>query len=198
MRHSWIFAVAFGAASGCSPAPEPPGNVGEMQTIDIAAHRAPCMGITEQLCLVVKKSGASNLGFEYGQIEGLIPKWGHQYTVDIEVVPVPNPPADGSSLRSVLRSLRRDEVVAAGTIFKFRVFSEGGANPARFVSLTGPDGGQLMDGTPFRCSVDSGSCSQISIRLARQETFDIVFQHGGDSLVALRAEDAPTRGPAAQ
>jgi hypothetical protein len=168
----------------------------DIEMMEIAGHRAPCVGSTTQLCLVVKKPGQASLGLFYDSIEGLAPRWGREYTVEMDVVPVPNPPADGSSLRYVLRTIVRDEAVPPGRSFNFRVF-DAGSGVAAFVTVLGAADGRLMDGTTFICPTAS-TCSDIQVRLSRSGAFDILFEHRADSLAAIGVADVATNGPAAQ
>lgn len=158
------------------------------ETWNVSAHRAPCMGFIPSLCLLVSDPGSSQPSFHYDGIAGLTPRWGHEYTVDVLITPVADPPADGSSLDFKLLRIRRDEAVPAGTTFPFVVMAATpGLTP--FLSLAGSDAGQLLDGTPFVCPAGSGVCADIATRLSSGARFEITFAHGDGALTALAVAD---------
>ena len=178
MKNVWV-AVGLLIAVGCSSS--------QRETWDVAAHRQPCVGLAEQLCLVVKRPSSSMPGTYYSEIAGLTPQWGHEYTVDVDITPVSPVPADGSSERVNLAAIRRDAPVPAGTTFQFDMFA---GRPDRYLSMTAAEAGQLSDGTPFTCTPGSDVCDQIAARLADGTPFAITFAYGPDSLSALSVEDS--------
>ena len=95
------------------------------ETWQVAAHRASCLGEAASLCLIVQRPGSSSPQFHYFGVVGFDPQWGHEYTIDVQVTPVSNPPQDGSSEDVTLRGVKRDEAVPSGTTFRFRVFEAG-------------------------------------------------------------------------
>ena len=160
----------------------------------MAAHRASCIGEAASLCLIVQRPGSSSPQFHYFGVVGFDPQWGHEYTIDVQVTPVSNPPQDGSSEDVTLRSVKRDEAVPPGTTFRFRVF-EAGPGQNEFLSLTAGDAGQLADGEPFACQVGSGVCEQIRARLESGTPFEITFAHDDGALLALAVADSPSSSP---
>jgi hypothetical protein len=180
MKLGTLGLVAVFFAIGCSES--------RTATWEISAHRAPCVGEATSLCLIAREAGASEPSYHYDEIAGFAPQWGHEYTVDVRITSISNPPADGSSLEFTLLRVRRDEAVLPGTTFQFVVIALGpGYTP--FLSLVGADAGELMDGTPFVCAAGSGACEAIAARLTAGVRFEITFAHGGGSLTALAVTD---------
>ena len=178
--------VGLTVLAGCSSS--------RMETWEVAGHRAPCTGVEAELCLLVYEPGSSRFGLNYSEIEGFGPQWGHEYTINVEITEVSNPPADGSSQLVTLRKVRRDEPLPPGTTFAFQV---AGPDASSFVSLTTAEAGQLLDGTRFTCGQGSGVCEEIGLRLASGEPFEITFAHGVDALSALAVVAlAPAAPPA--
>jgi len=61
-----------------------------------------CEGAAPQTCLQVSEAADGEYEFFYDSIEGFDPQPGTSYVVDVEVIEIENPPADGSSLRYIL------------------------------------------------------------------------------------------------
>ena len=58
----------------------------------------PCIGIGPQECLQVREQSDAPWQLFYGHIEGFAYEPGFRYVLRVAVSPVPDPPADGSSL----------------------------------------------------------------------------------------------------
>lgn len=95
------------------------------RTLIVQHHGAECMGMAPQLCLLMREPGGTEFLRSYGGIEGFAYEWGYTYEIEIEEHRVPNPPADGSSIRRVLRAIESQERVAAGT--EFQIFLTAGS-----------------------------------------------------------------------
>lgn len=74
--------------------------------IVIGPSQANCTGVDERLCLQAEIDGEQS--HFYDAIEGFSYQWCQRHTLLIREEAVPNPPADGSSIRYVL-----DEVIEA-------------------------------------------------------------------------------------
>ena len=98
-----IAAALLGAAVACSPLLEPTRSV--QRPLLIQHHTAECMGPWHQLCLLVRAPGELAFTAHYGGIERFSYEPGYIYEIDVEEHQVANPPADGSSVRTVLRRL---------------------------------------------------------------------------------------------
>lgn len=77
----------------------------ETKTLIIADHKADCVGEAPQQCLLIKEAEGDNWQFFYSGIEGFEYEAGFEYRIEVKVYEVPNPPADGSSKRYVLKRI---------------------------------------------------------------------------------------------
>jgi heat shock protein HslJ len=86
---------------------------GEIVTLDIHPSRVTCHGMGEMQCMQVREPPESSWTLLYQGIEGFNHEPGLFHTVRVRIVPVSNPPADGSSLRYILlRIIRRQPVTS--------------------------------------------------------------------------------------
>ncbi|BDD01026.1 META domain-containing protein [Persicobacter psychrovividus] len=81
--------------------------------LKVAPFQVACMGVSERECMVVQKDTA-DFSLFYSGIEGFDFQEGKAYQLTVAVEQVPNPPADGSSLRYILRSSK--EIAVAKTL----------------------------------------------------------------------------------
>lgn len=93
-----------GAAEATNPAP-----VAAPETVNlfVGPELVECTGVAPQMCMQVRNSPDEDYQFFYNQIDGFTFEPGYEYELLVEVSPVANPPADGSSL-----SYRLVEVVS--------------------------------------------------------------------------------------
>ena len=90
-----LFALALLAACGTTPT-----GAGEEQlTLYVASYTRTCTGMYEMQCLQVREDPAGAWGNFYDAIEGFTYEPGYEYVLHVRVTEVPNPPADGSSVR---------------------------------------------------------------------------------------------------
>lgn len=68
--------------------------------VEVAPAKRNCVGVAESLCLETTIDGESSLF--YSSIEGFSYQWCRRHLLRVHEEPVPNPPADGSSIRYVL------------------------------------------------------------------------------------------------
>ena len=78
---------------------------GRERIVMVAGQRAPCTGVAPTLCLQVRTQPGAAWQLHYGEIEGFDWQVGVEYVIRVREVAVPNPPADGSSLRWVLEEV---------------------------------------------------------------------------------------------
>jgi hypothetical protein len=98
--------VTAGAAAEKDP------NHIERVTMHVKPKLVDCMGVAPQKCMVVKENGNKRWDVFYDSIAGFKYEEGFWYELVVDKFRVPNPPADGSSIRYVLVELvnkRRDE-----------------------------------------------------------------------------------------
>ncbi len=79
------------------------GNAAGLRKLEVDSQRVPCTGVGPQECLRVRGSADEPWTLFHGAIEGFTFEPGHRYTLLVDAIPVSNPPADESSLRTVLR-----------------------------------------------------------------------------------------------
>lgn len=100
--------VASGAASGCSSA-SPEGAGEDVVRMWIEPERVECTGAAPMECLQVAYTEAGPTELFYDSIAGFDFQEGTAYVIDVEVTPVDNPPADGSSLAYTLVEVISEE-----------------------------------------------------------------------------------------
>jgi hypothetical protein len=88
-------ALLCSVAAACSSATGP----GERALhLEVAEQRVPCVGVGPQECLQVREQSDASWQLFYSHIEGFAYEPGFRYVLRVAERPVPNPPADGSSL----------------------------------------------------------------------------------------------------
>jgi hypothetical protein len=112
--HLPLAALLLGAAA-CNPL-EPRGPT--ERTLVVQHHREECVGEGYHLCLLIREPRQAEFLRHYGGIEGFEHQWGYVYEIEVEDHRVANPPADGSSIRTVLRRIVARERVPQGTEFE--------------------------------------------------------------------------------
>jgi hypothetical protein len=86
---------------------------GEIVTLEVHPSLVTCVGVDEMQCMQVREPPQSNWTPLYQSIEGFDHEPGVFQTLRVRIVPVSNPPADGSSLKYVLiRIIRREPVTS--------------------------------------------------------------------------------------
>lgn len=96
---SLLLTLALSCRTNDSIIPSPPSGFVSLQ---IAATTRDCNGPFPQKCLLVKEDNSANWQLFYAPIEGFTYEEGYEYVVWTRREPVPNPPADGSSVRYIL------------------------------------------------------------------------------------------------
>jgi heat shock protein HslJ len=72
------------------------------KTIYVGPTLVDCVGVGPRKCMLVKENPEDEYGMFYDRIEGFDYAPGYEYELRVQVDPVPNPPADASSLRYTL------------------------------------------------------------------------------------------------
>lgn len=73
------------------------------KTVYVAPQSARCTGVAPMECLQVRSSPGEPWSLWYAGIEGFAYQPGYLYTLEIDEYRVAQPPADGSSIRWVLK-----------------------------------------------------------------------------------------------
>ncbi|MDI1446572.1 DUF4377 domain-containing protein [Polyangium sp. 6x1] len=72
------------------------------KTLFVHEEKVDCMGVGPMRCMQVREAGKKEWERFYGRIEGFTYEEGYAYELRVKVETVANPPADGSSRRTVL------------------------------------------------------------------------------------------------
>ena len=75
------------------------------KTLQVAASRVECTGVSKQTCLQVRETSSAPWGLLYDAIIGFDYEPGFLYEIRVKEEPVANPPADASSIRRTLVSV---------------------------------------------------------------------------------------------
>ncbi|WP_175872391.1 DUF4377 domain-containing protein [Burkholderia sp. BCC0397] len=73
------------------------------KTVYVAPQSARCTGVAPMECLQVRSSPSEPWSLWYAGIEGFAYQPGYLYTLEVDEYRVARPPADGSSIRWVLK-----------------------------------------------------------------------------------------------
>lgn len=143
----------------------------DRQVLLVQHHRAECQGEALFLCLLVWSPGDSAYRYFYGSIESFTFEWGYHYELEVDRHRIENPPADGSSIRTVLVNVRAKERVASGTEFDL-VLTPGNG---RVVELA-EDHYAFYSSAEFVCAGDA-SCPELRARLAAEGRVKLRLAH---------------------
>lgn len=91
------------AAATASNAARPADGRPVTKTVYVAPQSARCTGVAPMECLQVRSSPGEPWSLWYAGIEGFAYQPGYLYTLEIDEYRVAQPPADGSSIRWVLK-----------------------------------------------------------------------------------------------
>ena len=156
MRQSSILLI-LGLALMCGGRAE-----AALRTIEVDSRLAECSGVGPMQCLQVRDAADQPWRLFYGQIEGFTFEPGYRYRLQVEEIPVANPPADGSSIRTVLREQTRKVAMeppadpfAAKTWRLFELVPKAGAPALRPESMI-----TLAIDTPAGQAAGKGGCNR--------------------------------------
>ena len=91
------------AAATAPNATRPADGTPVTQTVSVAPQSARCQGVAPRECLQVRSSPSEPWSLWYAGIEGFAYQPGYLYTLEVDEYRVAQPPADGSSIRWVLK-----------------------------------------------------------------------------------------------
>ncbi|GAB4428135.1 MAG: hypothetical protein OHK0015_10770 [Chloroflexi bacterium OHK40] len=97
----WLAACAAPASQPAAPSAPPPAEA-PSETLFIAPELKDCTGVAPMQCMQVARDPAGPWELFYQPIEGFTFEPGFSYELRVRTEQVPNPPADGSSLRYIL------------------------------------------------------------------------------------------------
>lgn len=170
MKHLTPLALALFLLTGC---------VGGLETWTVDANKQPCWGMGPELCLGYTLDDGSRDSM-IGSPTGFEFQWGVVQTIQVQVTPIPNPPADGSSLDRELISVIDSQDVADGATFALNLGDDhlSAGSPGQFSLL----------GTTVNVP-DATLEQSIADALDADETLTITFEYGdGDTLIAVSVD----------
>lgn len=85
-------------------------NTHKTKTLYVADYKKDCEGVGQQSCYLVKDNPEDEWRLFYSEIEGFEYEAGKVYTLTVEIIPIENPPADGSMFEYKLVSIDRTDV----------------------------------------------------------------------------------------
>jgi hypothetical protein len=165
---SMLAAVLLVTLAGCNPFG--PGDWAR-RSLEVEHYLEECMGPWHQLCLLVRQPGTGELHRHYGGIEGFEFEWGYTYRIDVTDRRIRNPPADGSSIRTIIHRVVSRERVQAGTEFEIFITSD----PLWLVEIS-PDIYRFYDSAEFRCPPSAG-CAELRARIAEGARIEYRLRH---------------------
>lgn len=144
---------------------------GEVRTLEVAAHKGSCFGLFARLCLLVRAPGEAAYQNLYDTPQGFEYEWGFEYVIVVEEHQVDNPPADGSSIRRVLRRVVSKETVEPGSTFDLTLTGGEGIRAVgddRYTIFSGPE--------EIVCS-GGVSCEGLATRVAEGGRVRLTLEH---------------------
>src|SRR5678815_4086249 len=151
-RRGWLVASLLGAVAACDLI----GLTGPTRrTFLVQDHPEECQGVALGLCILAQDVSDQRYHLMYDGIEDFDYEWGFVYTIEVTEHRVRNPPADGSSIRTVLRRVVSKQRVASGTQFDMVLTS----GDERIVEVA-PDRYRLYWSVEFTCPSDA-SCTEL-------------------------------------
>ncbi len=82
-----------------------------LRTIDVDSKLVECSGVAKTQCMRIRDGADEPWRLFHGQIEGFSFEPGYRYRLSVEEIPVADPPADASAVRTVLREQVRKVAV---------------------------------------------------------------------------------------
>ncbi|NNK64327.1 MAG: DUF4377 domain-containing protein [Gemmatimonadetes bacterium] len=154
----------------------------DVRTVEVAAHKAVCVGISFRFCLQMRDVGTEEWMFAYDTPEGFEFEWGVRQRIVIEEETIANPAADGSSIRRSLVRVEDRRTVPADSIFTLVVpggtTSEPAAGTHRFHFA--PEA--------FVCS-GRGDCRDLATALAGNDAVEVTLVLGETANAPFRLVD---------
>jgi heat shock protein HslJ len=82
-----------------------------LRTLEVDSRLVECSGVGQMQCMRVRDAADQPWRLFHGEIEGFAFEPGYRYKLTVEDIPVANPPADASAVRTVLREQVRKVAV---------------------------------------------------------------------------------------
>lgn len=99
-----LLVATFLLATSCMPI-QPETAAGEVVTLYVGSELVDCVGVGPLKCMQVKYSPDGEWEYFYDTIAGFDYEEGYEYELIVQIDPVANPPADGSSYTYTLVEL---------------------------------------------------------------------------------------------
>ena len=167
---------------------------GELESVEVAAFRVPCVGFINQMCLLTKAEGESESTLEYDSIKGFEYEWGKNYELITETHHISNPPQDGSSVRVELVEIVSAEPVPAGTEFTLFItpfqYKQGYTPHVQRVDAEDDSRWVTMDQEPFTC-VSDDVCSSLAAALEGESDAQLTFSFDENLSIVLQSVEFP-------
>lgn len=87
----------------------------ETKTVYIASYQIDCNGVAPQMCMLYKENPDDEWTYFYDTIEGFEYEEGYEYTLEVAISKIDEPPADASSLKYALVNIlskEKDNILA--------------------------------------------------------------------------------------
>ncbi|MFP2925688.1 DUF4377 domain-containing protein [Pyxidicoccus sp. 3LG] len=135
----------------------------------VEPYQVPCVGEGTFLCLVATDLGTGRTHRVFEGIRGFDFEWGVTQEIEVLEQPVPNPPADASSVERILQQRFSATRGAPGSRF-FMPFHEGILTHSPSFLERLPDGFRLEATEHLSCA-SSEACRALEARLGSAEAF---------------------------
>ncbi|MBK9033558.1 MAG: DUF4377 domain-containing protein [Myxococcales bacterium] len=145
----------------------------------VLPYAAPCVGLTNQLCLAMMSDGGA-VDYAYEGIRGFTHTWGVTTRLRYHVEQVDDPPADGSAKTLVL-----DEILEVTPAEAGRAFDLAFAHAPQPWFATVGDHLRLVDRVDVACAADV--CAAITALDVPDGTYAVDLEFTGDPAAPARA-----------
>lgn len=137
-------------------------------------HKVECVGVAIFLCMLVREPGDGQFSYFYGSPEGFTYEWGFLYELEVDEYEVSDPPADASSVRTVLSRVVSKERVPLGTQFDIVLTALDGrgleVTPGRF---------RFHDELEFSCT-ETVDCEALRVLIEEGARVKYRLEHNAD------------------
>lgn len=164
--------------AGCASTPTDPGEP-VAESIMVFHHPVECVGFVVQGCLLVKIDDDADYRPLYDGIQSFSYEWGSTYELEVDRYEIENPPADGPSVRRVLRRLVRKTRVPAGTQFEMVLTGNGP------VQALGNDQYQWFNLPRFDCAAGL-NCAGLATAIGQGRRVKFRFAHPAAAAAPLQ------------
>lgn len=148
------------------------------ETFHVVSYRTPCMGVAQRLCLMLEETATGSRSFFYDNIQGFEFIWGHTYELVVNVSPVENPLADGSSSRYELVNITSDIEDSMESTYSFERVDMLEA------TITKQADRYYFLGQAFTCAREV-NCDDLVLLSTTGGMVDLVFSYTGNGQIQL-------------